>query len=279
MDTAQAQTFLAIVEGGSFAAAARRLNVTQSTVSMRIKALEENLGRSLFVRNRAGASLTPAGQQFQRYATGVMALWSQAQLDVALPAGLSAGLTLGAQYSLWDGLLDAWLSDFSAAFPDVALRGEVGQADQLMARLAAGELDLVALYAPEARSGVVIAPWFVDEMVLVASSRRSKAPYSDDYLYVDWGPDFQAAHAATYPDCATPRLFLQLGAIALPHLLRGGGAGYFPRRLVRQALGERRLFEVNRPVFHRQAYLAYPEALAGEGWFQAVLESLKAKRG
>ena len=243
---------------------------------MRIKALEEQLGRALFVRNRAGASLTPAGLQFQRYATGMMALWTQAQLDVALPVDTRAGLTLGALYSLWDGLLTGWLSEFSVGFPDVALRGEVGQAEQLMARLAAGELDLVALYSPEARVGIKIEPWFTEEMVLVASARRSKAPDSDDYLFVDWGPDFQAAHAATYPDRDAPRLFLQLGAIALPHILKQGGAGYFPRRLVAGLLADKRLFELKQPVFRRPAYLAYPEALAAEEWFQEILGSLRA---
>ena len=63
MDTELARTFLEIVSTGSFVHAAERLHVGQTTVSARIRLLEERLGRQLFVRNRNGATLTPAGEQ------------------------------------------------------------------------------------------------------------------------------------------------------------------------------------------------------------------------
>ena len=61
MDITLARTFLAIVSAGSFARAAERLHVTQTAVSARVQALEAEIGRRLFVRNKAGAHLTPAG--------------------------------------------------------------------------------------------------------------------------------------------------------------------------------------------------------------------------
>ena len=54
MDTELARTFLAVVSAGNFISAADRLHVTQSTVSARIHALEEQLGCTLFVRNKGG---------------------------------------------------------------------------------------------------------------------------------------------------------------------------------------------------------------------------------
>lgn len=68
MDIDQTRTFLAITAHGSFLAAARQLHLTQSTVSARIRRLEDELGTRLLVRNRAGASLTPAGRRFLGYA-------------------------------------------------------------------------------------------------------------------------------------------------------------------------------------------------------------------
>ncbi len=50
MDIALAQTFLMVADTGSFVDAARKLNITQSTVSARIKTLEELFGRPLFER-------------------------------------------------------------------------------------------------------------------------------------------------------------------------------------------------------------------------------------
>ena len=69
MDTDLARTFLTVVAAGSFVEAARRLYVTQSTVSSRMQRLEAELGAELFVRNKAGTTLTPAGRQFQRHAS------------------------------------------------------------------------------------------------------------------------------------------------------------------------------------------------------------------
>ena len=57
MDTEVVRTFLEIVNTGNFIRAAERLNVGQTMVSARIHLLEEQLGRPLFVRNKAGATL------------------------------------------------------------------------------------------------------------------------------------------------------------------------------------------------------------------------------
>jgi DNA-binding transcriptional LysR family regulator len=58
VDIELARTFVEIVKTRSFVRAAEQLNVTQTTVSSRIRALEEQLGRPLFIRNKSGASLT-----------------------------------------------------------------------------------------------------------------------------------------------------------------------------------------------------------------------------
>ena len=68
MDTELARTFLAVIGTGSFVAAAERIHVTQSTVSARIRTLEDQLGTPLFTRNKAGAALTDAGRRFQKHA-------------------------------------------------------------------------------------------------------------------------------------------------------------------------------------------------------------------
>ena len=60
MDIELARTFIEIVSAGSFIRASERLNVAQTTVSARIRNLEQQLGRPLFIRHKGGASLTPA---------------------------------------------------------------------------------------------------------------------------------------------------------------------------------------------------------------------------
>ena len=76
------KTFLEIAGTGNFIRAAERLNVTQSTVSARIKSLEEQLGQSLFLRSHTGAELTAAGRQLQRYAMTMVRAWEQARQEI-----------------------------------------------------------------------------------------------------------------------------------------------------------------------------------------------------
>src|SRR3546814_4835071 len=87
MDTELARTFLTVVAAGNFVGAAERLHVTQSTVSARIHVLEEHLGCVLFVRNKGGTALTPAGRQFEKHASTLVRTVEQARHDVGVPRG------------------------------------------------------------------------------------------------------------------------------------------------------------------------------------------------
>ena len=72
MDINLARTFLEIAASGSLQRASEQLHITQTAVGARLRTLEGLLGRQLFIRNKAGAALTPAGEQFARYATGLV---------------------------------------------------------------------------------------------------------------------------------------------------------------------------------------------------------------
>ena len=91
MDAVQLATFQAVVEEGSFEAAARVLHVTPSAVSQRIKALEQDVGQVL-VRRAKPCTPTSAGEALVRFA-GQVALLEQEALDAARGAPASGGRT------------------------------------------------------------------------------------------------------------------------------------------------------------------------------------------
>ena len=169
MDIHLARTFLAIIDAGNFAEAAKRVHVTQSTVSMRVKALEQQLGKPLFRRSKAGATLTPAGAQFEKHALAILRSWEQARLEVSLPAGYRSALTIGGSYSLWAGFLLGWISQMRAEAPDIALRARIGFSGALMQDLIDGTLDVGVMYTPNNRPGLHLDMLFEDELVLVSS--------------------------------------------------------------------------------------------------------------
>jgi LysR family transcriptional regulator, flagellar master operon regulator len=259
MDIDLARTFLAVIETGSFIDAAQRVYVTQSTVSMRIRSLEQRLGKTLFERSKAGATLTPAGAQFHKHALAMVRVWEQARLEVALPAGYQAALTVGGQYSLWDGFLLEWLARMRAKAPDIALRTQSGFSNVLMQHLVEGTLDIGVMYTPQRRPGFELEMLFEEELVFVSSERRPASHPGKNYIYVDWGPEFQADHSLNFPDLSTPGLYMELGSLSLTYLLENRASGYFPKRLVVAHLEAGRLRLVaHAPVFHYPAYAVYP---------------------
>ncbi|MCB1546378.1 MAG: LysR family transcriptional regulator [Hyphomicrobiaceae bacterium] len=275
MDIAQARTFLTVADTGSFVDAARRMNITQSTVSARIKSLEELLGRVLFERSKAGAVLTPAGHQFQRHALALIRIWQQAQVEVTLADELRDHLSIGAELSLWDGLGLRWLSWLRRTVPDLSLSAVVAAPRVLTERLLEGTLDLAILYRPEPPPGLVVEHLFEEELVLVSSVRSGGRRRAGEYAFVDWGPDFRADHAAALPKMTNASLKLEIGSLALDYLLANPASAYLPMRLAKPALAKRQLRLVSRArKFRYPVAMVFPEERDEEA-FEPLLQGLR----
>ncbi|MCR4158620.1 LysR family transcriptional regulator ArgP [Kerstersia gyiorum] len=101
----QLAAFAAVLEEGSFEAAARRLSVTPSAISQRIKALEDRLGQVLIVR-QSPCRPTPAGERLLRRVRPMQALQAEALADF-LPAG-QAGTAHPIAIAVNDDSLETW---------------------------------------------------------------------------------------------------------------------------------------------------------------------------
>jgi len=257
MDTELARTFLEIVSTGSFVRAADRLNVGQTTVSARIRTLEQQLGRSLFVRNKGGASLTPAGEQFLRYAPSFVQLWQRTRQQVAVPPGHRTVLTVGSEVTLWQPLLLDWVVWMRRSLRDIALRVHVDVPQDLINQVAGGLVDIAIMYAPQHRPGLKIDFLFEEELVLVSTNPESGSSEDAEYVHVDWGHDFGLRHGVSFPDAA-PGLFVNLGPLGLSYVLAVGGSGYFRRHVVQPYLASGRLHLVpGAPQFSYPVYATH----------------------
>ena len=277
MDLDLARTFIEIVECGSFVKAAERLNITQSTVSSRVKELELLLGREVFVRSKAGVTLTGAGLRFQPHARTMLRAWQQARSDVGLPERFRTVISIGAQFSLWDRLLLDWLVGAARAMPDVAFRADMETSEELIRRLYEGTLDIGVMYAPQFRAGLAMRHLLTDELVLIATGEGEAGPGTPSYVFVDWGPEFRVSHDDAFGARNAPAIAFGLGALGLRYIRQAGGSGYFPLRSVAPMAerGELRIVG-EAPHFHRPAYAVYRTADAGETLL-AALDSLTAE--
>lgn len=227
MDTELARTFLTVVTAGNFITAAERLHVSQSTVSTRIRTLEEQLACTLFVRNKAGTTLTPAGRQFQRHASALVRTVEQARHDVGLPKGFSGTLVIGGRIGLWEEYLLRWVPLMQSANPEISIRAESALEPELMQGLVEGRIDIGVMYTPQSRPGLKVEQLFEEQLILVSTDANSTAGPQPGYVYVDWGPEFYARHSAFFPNFAGPALTANIGWLGLQHVLENGGSGFF----------------------------------------------------
>jgi len=258
MDIDQARTFLAITAHGSFLEAAHRLHLTQSTVSARIRRLEDELGVRLFVRKRAGASLTPAGRRFLQHAKRLVLTAEQARDEVGLPGRYRASLHVGGRIALWDGFLPAWVGWLRRMATDVAVRSEIGFEEDLMRRLVEGTLDLALMYTPTHSAGLVVEQLFEEQLVLVSSRANQPGP-GEDYVYVEWGPGFYAQHAQSFPELERPAQVVNIGWLGVQLILSNGGSCFLPLRMAEPLLADGRLHRVaGSPQYRQPVYAVYP---------------------
>ena len=276
MDIAGARTFLEIVKTGSFVRAAANLNVTQTAVSARVRVLEEQLDRQLFVRNKAGARLTPAGEHFLRYATTLVQVWDRARHQVAMPVGRENVVTVGGEHSLWNPLLRDWLVWMRSECADVAIRAHIDVADRLIDQVQEGVLDLAVVYAPPHKTGVVTELLVEESLVAMTTDPAIRQASPDEYVYVDWGPEFASRHHTAFPDAPSPALSVNYGPLAMQYILAVGGSGYFRMEAARPFLDDGRLHIIEgKPRFSYSVHAVY-SAKADERLMERVRSGLRA---
>ncbi|MFI6858599.1 LysR family transcriptional regulator [Streptomyces sp. NPDC050421] len=135
-----------VAESGSFTQAAIRLHYTQSAVSRRIAALEQQSGGPLFDRLPRGVRLNPAGRTLHRHATEVLERLARAQRELAvLHAGQGGLLHVGAFATANISLVPSALRALRDTRPGVEVVASEGPTDLLVRRLVEGALDLAVV--------------------------------------------------------------------------------------------------------------------------------------
>jgi DNA-binding transcriptional LysR family regulator len=151
MTFAQLRTLLAVVEEGSFTAAAARVRVSQPAVSRAIASLEAELGATLVRRGRGELQLTDAGRAAVAHAREVVQHEEALRASVATAATPIRGmLLLASMPSITGTLLPPRVRRFRDRHPDVDMRLFEGSDDEVRAWLANGaaEIGVVTLPAP-----------------------------------------------------------------------------------------------------------------------------------
>jgi DNA-binding transcriptional LysR family regulator len=261
MNVELAQTFLEIVSTGSFARAADQLHVTHSTVTMRIKTLEQLLKKKLLIRNKMGVTMTASGIRFQRFAEALVRTWQLTRREMNLASGLEGILSLGADHALWNDLLYDWICTMRRSRPEIALHCEANDPERLLRRLFEGWLDVCIVYTAQSRVGFTVEALFDDPLVLVSTEDRGVVDWDPNFVEIDWGESYRVQVEHHYPrDDRTPPVSLTMGWLGVHFVTKFGGSTWIPHRQLKNDNVRHKLYPVKgAPTLNRVAYMIYSE--------------------
>ncbi|WP_172328154.1 LysR family transcriptional regulator [Mangrovicoccus sp. HB161399] len=141
----QVRYFVATAEAGQVSRAALACNVSQSSITVAIAALETMLGRRLFLRQARGMRLTAEGERFLRHCHAILRSVEDATELAPAAADVSGRLRLGVTETIAGYVLPPIWRKLRRSFPGIALEvREMGHAE-IDAGLRAGELDMAML--------------------------------------------------------------------------------------------------------------------------------------
>jgi len=169
MDLRHLRYVVAAARNGSFSAAGHELNVRQPIISKRIRALEDELGVSLFDRATSGAWLTPTGQEFVVGARHIIDAFQRfSERAKASGAGETGRLVIRFYKSMSSGCFRIALKTFRSKFPSVEVELLEASYIELKAGVMSGTTDLAIVVGETGRTELVAClPLWSAQLVVV----------------------------------------------------------------------------------------------------------------
>lgn len=168
MTLTELRYIVAVARERHFGRAAERCFVSQPTLSVGVRKLEDELGVVLFERGTREVSITPLGQQVVDQARRVLEeVGSISRLAAQGQDELSGVLRLGVIYTIGPYLLPQLIPVLHRQAPRMPLQIEESYTAVLSERLQQGELDVVILSLPYAKPGVLVEPVYEEPFVVL----------------------------------------------------------------------------------------------------------------
>jgi DNA-binding transcriptional LysR family regulator len=262
------EAFLHVARERSFTRAAAALFLTQPSVTARIQALEQELGRPLFERRGRTVRLTDVGEALLPYATRALELLQEGA-EAARESEGQGTISIGATVSAATSILPDLIVDFRRLHPEVRITIRYGHSNEVLEALRDGLVDAAFVVRSLHEPLVSLEPVIADPIVLVVPpghplAARASVPIADvvteRLISMQWGEGFEEFER-WMADEMRARATIYADGIPLGMMLiaRGAGVGFAPSRTVEayEQAGLVRAKSVRGiPPAHHQIFLA-----------------------
>lgn len=220
------QAFLAVVANQSLTKAAETLHLSQSSVSHRLKNLEQELGLVLVERQKGlkTVTLTPAGEDFILIAEKWVHLLLETQ---SLQSHTSLSLSIGAVDSVNTYILPNLYQQIIRQFPTMRLHIYTQNSSNLYALIEQRTIDIAFVLHERIINNIEVSPVFAEPMVVIrlALPEHQSVPTIHpqqlnprDELYHDWFPAYQLWHNKWWDPLHSTHIQVSNGPMVLPLL-------------------------------------------------------------
>jgi LysR family nitrogen assimilation transcriptional regulator len=168
MDLRQLRYFVAIAKERHVGRAAQRLHIAQPALSRQVQKLEQELGRSLFIRHPKGVTLTSDGTRFLESVTRLLADFDDLVLRFATgPERLAGEITIATTPAMGEAISLPITRRCAELYPDIRMRIRGAFMPEMAAVLTRGEADLALFNGPPSHGGIITRPLFRERLCVV----------------------------------------------------------------------------------------------------------------
>ncbi|MEZ4383873.1 MAG: LysR family transcriptional regulator [Nannocystaceae bacterium] len=184
MNLTQLRYFREVARLGSMSAATRVLKVSQPTLSVSMRQLEESLQSTLLLRHRGGVDLTPAGSELLRHAEEVFATLDRAAAAVAgIEHELVGSYVLGCHESLGAYFLPRFMPGFLREAPQIALTLHCASSGDVLRAVVEREIPFGLVVNPTPHPDLVLTRLFRDAVDLFMAAPDDAPALSGPAFY------------------------------------------------------------------------------------------------
>lgn len=182
------RVFVTVAEQSHFSKAGELLNLSQPSVSMHIRNLENELGAKLLYRSSKQVRLTEAGNILYKHAKQILAHFEEASQEIhMLQDEVTGSIHIGASFTIGEYILPAKLAEFANQYPQVKIQVTIGNTEEIIGGVRSNDLDIGFIEGEAHANDLLVTPYMKDEMIMISPSNHplSKVSSVDKHMLQD----------------------------------------------------------------------------------------------
>lgn len=216
------EAFLTIVKTRTLTKAADELHLSQSTISYRLKMLEQEMGKELLVRKKGLQEilLTPFGEEFISIAERWKSL--QQETEILKKRGNRKSIIIGAADSFNNYILPPLYQKMCQHKPTVNMKILSQHTDESYESIVRRDVDIAFVKKEKIIPNILVEPFYEDKMVVVRLATNCRVPNelippekldSNYEIFMNWGPSYQIWHEKWWRTTPTSRLIVDTASL------------------------------------------------------------------